>query len=149
MLRLSKLTDYGMIVITDLARAPDTLRNAAELAGRTRISQPTVSKLLKRLTRAGLVTSERGAHGGYRLALAPGDIDMAQVIAALEGPMGLTECTVDEGRCSLEPVCGLRDNWQIINTAIRQALEDISLEQMTSPLPALKLRMQQSTRKTL
>jgi len=94
MLRLSKLTDYGMVVMTALARAPQGLRNAADLADETHIGAPTVSKLLKRLGRAGLVESERGAQGGYRLARAPSKIDVAEVIAAIEGPIGLTECSV-------------------------------------------------------
>lgn len=140
MLRLSKLTDYGMVVITALARSPQALRNAADLADEAHIGAPTVSKLLNRLGRAGLVESERGAHGGYRLARAPSKIDMAEVIAAIEGPIGLTECTVHNGRCGIQASCRLRDNWQVINRAVHGALADISLAQMAGPIENLQLR---------
>lgn len=140
MLRLSKLTDYGTVVMTALARSPDKQRNAAELAEGTRIAVPTVRKLLKRLTHQGLVESTRGAHGGYRLARAPEDISMADVIAALEGPIGLTECAVHDGRCGIESECSLRGNWQIINRAIREALAGVSLAEMAGPMTDLRLR---------
>lgn len=140
MLRLSKLSDYGMVVMTAMARTPQGLRNAADLADEVQIGTPTVSKLLKRLGRAGLVESERGARGGYRLARAPALIDMAQVIAAIEGPIGLTECSVHDGRCGIESSCTLRGNWQVINHAVRGALADISLAQMASPINTLQFR---------
>lgn len=138
MLRLSKLSDYGMVVMTALARAPQELRNAADLAEEVKIGAPTVSKVLKRLGRAGLVESERGAYGGYRLARTPAEIDMAQVIAAIEGPIGLTECSLHEGRCGIESSCNLRGNWQVINHAVRGALADISLAQMARPISILE-----------
>lgn len=134
MLRLSKLTDYGMVVMTTLASNPGTLRNASELAQKTQIGAPTVSKILKSLSQAGLVVSERGAHGGYRLARAPDDIDVTEVIAAIEGPIGLTECSVHSGRCGIQSSCTLRGNWQVINHAVCTALADISLAQMAAPL---------------
>ena len=154
MLRLSKLTDYGMVVMTALARAPQGLRNAADLADETHIGAPTVSKLLKRLGRAGLVESERGAQGGYRLARAPSKIDVAEVIAAIEGPIGLTECSVHSGRCGIQSSCMLRSNWQVINHAVRGALADISLAQMAGgSITNLQLRPktgpQASSKKTI
>lgn len=140
MLRLSKLTDYGMVVMTDLADSPDRTRNAAEIAAETRVAAPTVRKLLKRLTQAGLVDSTRGVHGGYRLARMPDAITVSQVITALEGPIGLTECSLHEGRCSLEPDCRVRGNWQIINTAVRDALADVTLADMARPIGGLRLQ---------
>jgi FeS assembly SUF system regulator len=140
MLRLSKLTDYGMVVMTALARSPQALRNATDLADEAHIGAPTVSKLLKRLGRAGLVESERGAHGGYRLAREPSKIDMAEVIAAIEGPIGLTECSVHNGRCGIQSSCTLRGNWQVINRAVHGALADISLAQMAGSIENLQLR---------
>lgn len=140
MLRLSKLTDYGTVVMCSLARTPDQQRNAAELAEETRIAAPTVRKLLKRLTHGGLVESSRGAHGGYRLARAPRDISMADVIGVLEGPIGLTECARHAGQCGIESDCSLRGNWQIINRAIREALADVSLAEMAGPMTDLRLR---------
>lgn len=145
MLKLSKMTDYGMVIMATLARAPRSLFTAAELARETRISAPTVAKLLKHLARSGLVASERGAHGGYRLAQAPESVDVAQIIAALEGPVGLTECTVTRGSCSIENNCGLRGNWQVINRAVNNALADISLAQIAAPLPDISLRLETDT----
>lgn len=140
MLKLSKLTDYGTVVMTTLARAPDQVRNASELAEQTQIKIPTVRKLLKRLTRAGLLESSRGAMGGYRLAQAPQDVSMADVISVLEGPIGLTECARHDGHCGIETDCSLRSNWQIINRAVRTALENVSLADMTTPLHAIRLQ---------
>jgi len=140
MLRLSKLTDYGMVVLTTLARTPDAQRNAGDLADETHIASPTVSKLLKQLAREGLVESSRGARGGYRLAKSPEYISMADVIRALEGPIGLTECAAHEGRCTIEDACHLRGNWQVINAAIREALDGVSLAEMAEPISDLRLR---------
>lgn len=140
MLRLSKLTDYGMVVMTTLAGAPHETRNAAELAAATRIGAPTVRKLLKQLAHEGLVDSARGVNGGYRLARAPQQINVAEVIAALEGPIGLTECSLDGSRCGIEGDCRVRGNWQVINTAVREALAEVSLADMATPMDGLRLR---------
>jgi FeS assembly SUF system regulator len=136
MLRLGKLTDYCTVVMTHLARQPDQLRNAADLAQETRIAAPTMSKILKRLARAGLVSSIRGAHGGYRLARGPSEISMAEIIAAMEGPIGLTDCAMHNGRCGIESRCQVRGNWLRINLAVRTALEKVSLAEMSEPLPS-------------
>lgn len=146
MLRLSKLTDYGTVLMTALARHPDEQRSAAELAESTHVAAPTVRKLLKRLTHAGLVESSRGAQGGYRLARPPEDISVADVIAALEGPLGLTECSLHDGLCEIESDCSLRGNWRIINHAIRRALAGVTLAEMVAPAADLQLHVE--TRRT-
>lgn len=125
--------------MTALAADAPATRNAAELAGHTRVALPTVRKLLKALARASLVDSARGVKGGYRLARAPEDINVAQVITALEGPIGLTECTVHRGQCGIEGDCRLRGNWRIINAALREALAAVSLADMARPLGPLDL----------
>lgn len=135
MLKLGKLTDYGTVVMSTLAAEPEVLRNAQDLAARTRIAAPTVSKLLKILAKGGLVESVRGAHGGYRLTRTPAAITIADIIGALEGPISVTRCAVHTGNCSLESNCGTRTNWRLINTAIRQALEAVTLAQMAATLP--------------
>lgn len=140
MLRLSKLTDYGMVLMAELAGTPDSVRNAAEIANQTRISAPTVRKLLKRLTQAGLVDSARGVNGGYRLAQAPEAINMRQIITALEGPIGLTECSLHGSSCNIESDCRLRGNWQVITRAIRDALADVTLADMVQPIDKLHLQ---------
>lgn len=143
MLRMSRLTDYGTVVLACMAGAPDTLFSAADVAARVRLSPPTVSKILKLMARAGLVNSVRGAQGGYSLARAADQITAANIIDAVEGPVALTECSNDEGQCELETVCNVGGAWQKVNVAIRRALEDITLEQLldSSPvaLPSLSL----------
>jgi FeS assembly SUF system regulator len=137
-LRISKLTDYGTVVLAHLAGEPAVVCSAADVAQATGIAVPTVSKLLKSLGRAGLVTSTRGANGGYRLARAPQDISAASVIDALEGPVSITECSANDSHCDYESVCNVGSSWQRINVAIRRALEDISLVDLLrskSPVP--------------
>lgn len=133
MLRLSKMTDYGTLVLAELARRPETRHSAAELAERTGLAGPTASKILKNLARAGLVTSTRGAQGGYALARPAVDITAADIIDTLEGPVAVTECSHEEGDCSLEPTCGVGQGWQKINRAIRGALEGVTLDDLARP----------------
>jgi len=131
MLRMSKITDYGIVVMSHLASESDRPHTAAELALETQVSQPTVSKILKLLTREGLLESYRGAKGGYRLARNAGAISMAEIIDALEGPIAITECSSESGTCDQEPHCSVRSHWQWINQTIHKALDDVSLAEMT------------------
>jgi FeS assembly SUF system regulator len=134
MLKLGKLADYGTMLTTVLAAEPDRLYSTQELASRTHVAAPTVAKLLKQLTRSGLVESLRGAHGGYKLARPPAGITVADVIAAIDGPIGLTQCSVHKGDCAVESFCGVRTNWRLINHAVHQALKSVSLAEMAQPL---------------
>jgi FeS assembly SUF system regulator len=127
MLRMSKLTDYGTLVLAHLASSPGGLASAGQVASQTRIAQPTVSKLLKSLARAGLVVSERGAQGGYQLARGPELISAADIIDALEGPVAITECSSVDGACDLEAFCRVGRAWQKINSSIREALQRVTL----------------------
>jgi FeS assembly SUF system regulator len=127
MLRMSKLTDYGTMVLAQLATSPSGLASAGQVADATRIAQPTVSKLLKALAKAGLVVSERGALGGYALARPPEQISAADIIDALEGPVAITECSASGSACDLEKFCRVGNAWQIINHSIRNALRQVSL----------------------
>lgn len=134
MLKLSKLADYATVLMTAMAAAPERLHNAQELAARTHVSAPTAAKLLKQLTKGGLVESLRGVHGGYRLVRMPEKITVADVIRALEGPIAVTQCSTHGGGCNIESDCAARANWRLINTAIRQALEAVTLAQIAAPL---------------
>jgi len=127
MLRISKLTDYATVILAMLSEGPDVLRSASELAERTGIALPTVSKLLKELQRAGLVRSVRGARGGYQLAKPANDISAAQIIDAVEGPVALTECSSDHGSCVIEANCRVGHSWQQVSLAIRRSLQDLRL----------------------
>jgi len=135
MLRVSKLTDYATVVMTCLAGAGNEVMSAQLLAERARLELPTVSKLLKQLAQAGLVTSFRGVNGGYRLARAPQSITVAEIVTAMEGPIGMTECSAHRGQCGHEAHCGVRVNWQRISHAITAALDSVTLADMVKPPP--------------
>ena len=139
---MSRLTDYGTVVLAHLASADAACVSAAEVAEATAIALPTVSKLLKSLAKSKLVHSTRGAHGGYRLARRPQDISAAEVIDALEGPVSITECSTSNSHCDIEEHCSVGGAWQRINVAIRRALGDISLadlQRANSPVPRFDL----------
>ncbi|MGD0501313.1 MAG: SUF system Fe-S cluster assembly regulator [Steroidobacteraceae bacterium] len=130
MLRMGKLTDYATVVLASLAQEPTRHRAATELAERTRLSRPTVSKVLKGLQRAGMVISSRGAQGGYRLARSPEKITAAQILDVFEGPIAITECSGASSQCGIERLCRVGGAWQRINAGIRRALEDVTLDQL-------------------
>lgn len=135
MLRLSKLTDYGTVIMTFMARYEGHVHSAHEIAEQVGIAAPTVSKVLKMLARDELVVSTRGARGGYVLARPAAEITMAEIISAMEGaPLGLTECSTSPGVCIQEASCSIRTNWQRINQVIVRALEEVSLAEMTRPV---------------
>lgn len=135
MLRITKQTDYGIVLLTHMAATPERWATAPELALGASLPAPMVAKILKILAREGLLTSHRGAAGGYALARPAGEISVAQIITALEGPIAVTECTDSEpGLCHQEDSCPVRGNWNRINLAIREALEGISLAEMTAPV---------------
>ena len=142
MLRLGRMTDYGVAVMSELARTGDQQRSAADVAEKIGLAPTTVSKLLKDLGRAELVTSTRGATGGYRLAHAVDEISIAAVIEALEGPTVLVACLEDGGGgCAVEASCPVSGQWDPINTAIRNALEAVTLDDLlrsNRPKAALK-----------
>ena len=138
MLRMSKLTDYGTMVLAQLAANSRGLTTAGQVADATHLGQPTVSKLLKSLVRAGLVVSTRGVQGGYALARPAEAISAAEIIDALEGPVALTECSSAAGGCDLESFCRVGSAWQRINRSIRSALQDVTLADLQhrpEPLP--------------
>jgi FeS assembly SUF system regulator len=128
MIRLSRLSDYGIVLMAHLAGLDQAgPHNARELAGEAGLPLPVVSKLLKWLAREGLLESHRGAKGGYTLARSPERITAAEMIAALEGPIGLTECSAHPGACTQESSCHVREPWQRINDRVRHALTEVTL----------------------
>ncbi|MFA7438411.1 SUF system Fe-S cluster assembly regulator [Castellaniella sp.] len=131
MLRISKIVDYGILVLTHLAVRPTEFCSATELAAVLGLGQPVVSKALKLLAQHGLVASQRGAQGGYRLLRDARLINVAQIIDALEEqPFGLTECTAVPGVCSVEEACHIRPHWVRINRMVRKTLESTTLADM-------------------
>lgn len=141
MLKMSRLTDYGTGVLAYLAGASARPHSASEVAEQTGLPTATVSKILKLLTRAGLVISHRGAQGGYALSRPATEITAADVIDALEGPLALTECATEDGNCELEALCLVGTAWQRINVAIRRALDEISLAELASMQTGRRLQV--------
>ena len=127
------MTDYAILAMVELARDGGIL-SAHRLAERVNVEVPTVSKVLKLLAKSGLVVSSRGANGGYRVARNAGAINVAEIIAAIEGPIAMTECSVEQGLCTVEHSCSMRSNWQRISLAVARALEHVSLAEMTMPM---------------
>jgi FeS assembly SUF system regulator len=141
MLRLSKLTDYATVLLAALAAAPARTQTAAALAASTHIAGPTVSKVLKALHRAGLVTSVRGLHGGYQLARPAEAISAGAILDALEGPLAFTDCAAGEGHCGIEQSCRVGRSWQRVNVAIRRSLDEVSLAQLAGLEGSAPLRL--------
>lgn len=141
MLRVTKLTDYATVVLTVLAARPDAVLSAAELAERAGLEMPTVAKVLKPLAQAGLVEGFRGAGGGYRLARDAAQVTLVEIVEAMEGPLGMTECALHEGVCGIEQSCGVRANWRRINDVVAEALRGVTLAQMLAPPPARQPRL--------
>ena len=142
MVRLGKLTDYGLVLMTLFARGDGLpLRTARDLALESRLPLSTVSKLLKQLLQSGLLTSHRGIKGGYILARNPREISVIEIISAIEGPMALTECSTDvTGLCNLESYCPIKSNQQIINQAVRGVLDKITLSDLVHPMQLTSIR---------
>jgi FeS assembly SUF system regulator len=135
MLRISKLTDYGIVLLAALAERPlGATANARELAEATRIPFPMVGKVLKALAQAQLLVSHRGAKGGYGLARPAESITVAEIIEALEGPIALVECNAGPGHCEQEASCHVRDPWQRIHSTIRGTLSHVTLRGLVAPL---------------
>ncbi|GAB5388757.1 MAG: SUF system Fe-S cluster assembly regulator [Alphaproteobacteria bacterium] len=134
MFRVSKMTDYAIVVLGELSRSRDSRMTVASLATATGLTEPTIGKVLKLLARTDMVDSQRGVGGGYLLGRAPDDITIGDIITALEGPIAITAC-VDgsDDHCTIEGLCGMRGNWERVNTAIRDALGSVTLGQMMTP----------------
>ena len=133
MLRISRLTDYGTMILVHLAGPSVGQCSASDVAAGTHLALPTVQKLLKTFAKSGLVSSVRGADGGYRLMRAPEEITAAEILNVLEGPVAITECSTEMHQCELEPLCQVGSAWQKINRAIRNAMENIRLSDLRRP----------------
>ncbi|MHC4849305.1 MAG: SUF system Fe-S cluster assembly regulator [Planctomycetota bacterium] len=134
MLRITRQTDYGIVLMSLFTgKTDEVILSARDMAKETNLPLPTVSKILKSLTRGGLLESTRGVKGGYSLARESGRISVSDIIEAIEGPIALTDCIDQTNRdCLIEESCPCKSNWLRINMAVKAALETIPLEQMTS-----------------
>ncbi|MGF1731807.1 SUF system Fe-S cluster assembly regulator [Photobacterium kasasachensis] len=132
MLRVSKMTDYGSVLLTFMARHPEQIFSTASLARAIYLPPTTVSKLLKILHSSGLVLSTRGKNGGYRLAYPAQQITLAQIVDALEGTIAVTECSIKKDLCQIEKYCEIRGHWLGINKVIYNSLAQVTLQDMLS-----------------
>lgn len=141
MFRLSKIADYGIVILAHLAQQPGeragegaaTSMNARELAEHVELPLPVVSKVLKTLTRAGVLESQRGAKGGYALARRPDELSVADMITALDGPLAITQCNLGPSVCDLERSCAVKSPWLVINRVVHNALASVTLADLASP----------------
>lgn len=133
MLRLSRLTDYAIVILACLARQERHVAAARALAEQTGVPRPTTARVLKLLSGGGLLRSTRGRQGGYGLVRPPAEITLNDVVEAVEGPVGLTECSREDGSCDLRDGCRVGGHWPLISATLRGALGRISLEQLAAP----------------
>ena len=134
MLRITKQTDYGIMLLAHLAALPPgRIVSARDAADGTGISLPMVSKILKNLARSNIVESHRGVGGGYSLTGPPQGTTLAGVIRALEGPISMVECGAQPGQCDQEPTCPVRVNWARVNREVELALERVPITEMVTP----------------
>jgi len=127
MVRITKLTDYGIMIMAFMANHPTKVFQATEIALKTTLAKPTVAKLLKKLAKKQLLSSQRGTHGGYQLACDPLQISVADIVESLEGPIAITECNLGHDYCATAPSCTLKSPWSRINQVITTALHSVKL----------------------
>lgn len=137
MLKISRMNDYAIVLLTAMVRADTAQYTARALADHTGLALPTVGKLLKTLSAGGLLLSQQGRNGGYRLARRADEISLADIIEAVDGPIAMTECFTVDHECDREAYCGLRPHWKAINQGVRQLLNGISLAALIEPAPQL------------
>jgi FeS assembly SUF system regulator len=135
MIKLGRLTDYAVTLLTQIAGGENRVWAASDLAEKSGLPLPTVAKVLKHLAKAGVVQAQRGASGGYRLAQAPAAISVATIVEAMDGPIALTECSEGgEHTCGVESICPMNGHWNKVTRAVRRALETVSLADMVMPV---------------
>ena len=134
MLRISKLADYAVIITSLMAHKPKRAVSATEVAMRAKLAVPTVRKVMKQLLYQGLLTSSRGAAGGYQLACSPEKITLADVVEAMDGPISLVDCANPLKGCSRQRSCNVQENWLLINQLVKQSLHSVHLLEATQKM---------------
>ncbi|MEO5938062.1 MAG: Rrf2 family transcriptional regulator [Sphingomonas sp.] len=133
-MRLSSLADYAVVMMSAAARHCGGIGrlNATALAEETGLPLPTVQKLVSKLSAAGLIESQRGTGGGFRLSRPPATITLADIVEAIEGPIAITTC-VDAERhdCTVEGSCRVKPHMSHVNGAVRGALAGVSLASLS------------------
>lgn len=131
MIRIAKLTEYAMLVLSQMAKDPSATLSATYVAELLNLSPPTISKILKMLAEAGFVQSIRGSDGGYHLIKPAKDISVADVIIAMEGGVAMTECCEISSLCHMDAGCSMRENWKKINKEVHAVLANYSVIDIT------------------
>jgi FeS assembly SUF system regulator len=132
MIRISKLTDYAMVILSQMGKDPNLILQTGEIAKMTFLAKPTVSKILKQLVNKKILLSQRGATGGYKLASNAEDISLASIIIALEGQVAITECNSDLKHCSIANQCPITSPWLKINRIIYNSLAAYKLSDLVA-----------------
>ena len=130
MLRIGKMTDYAFVILDVLAERPLEPMSAQAIAGLTKLSEPTVSKIMKMLAKGGLVTSMRGAGGGYTIAKTGDQLSLLEVVEVMEGRLKLVECIDQSHDCAVRDRCNVQGNWNGVNAILRNALAGWSLNDL-------------------
>ena len=132
MIKLSRLSDYAVVVLETLSRDTSLSLSASQIAIASGLPEPTVAKVLKLMASGGLVISSRGVNGGYAMAKKPEDMNVFEIISAIEGRLGLTACVDgDHESCALQGSCAMSGRWDVVNKAVQKTFESISLADMT------------------
>jgi FeS assembly SUF system regulator len=132
MIKLSRMSDYAVVVLEALSRREGEGQSASQIAASVKLPEPTVAKVLKQMAAGGLVTSQRGVNGGYTIARAPDEISVFDIVSVIEGRLSLTACVEgDHDPCALSGACAMTGRWDLVNAAVRKAFEDITLADMT------------------
>lgn len=142
MIRVSRLTDYAVLILTHIAKedlkfqnGPIRVLNARDLSLRTHLPLPTVGKILKELSHSKILLSVRGVRGGYRLARPARDLSISDIVSAMEGPIAVTDCAHGVAQCALQETCGTKTHWRMINDVVVKALKSVSLLDLSGGLP--------------
>lgn len=136
MVRLSKLTDYAVLLLAQIVRREGQVSTAAALSESSGLNQPTASKVLKMLTKSGLLIAQRGAVGGYRLSRPASEITVADIVTAMDGPISITDCAEGSHHiCQMESICPMNGHWHKVNRALRGALSGVTLYDMVADMP--------------
>ena len=134
MLRLNRMTDYAILILAALSARHDNVVSGAVLANDTQLNQPTIAKIAKALVKSGIITAERGVNGGYRLARSANDVNAADIIEAIEGPIALTACVEGaDAPCETRHGCFMSGHWDEVNNSIRHALQEVTLDKLFNP----------------
>lgn len=130
MIKLSRMSDYAVVVLESLARNDISL-SASQIAATVNLPEPTVAKVLKQMATGNLVTSSRGVNGGYAIARPASEITIFDIVSVIEGRVSLTACVDgDHEPCSLSGACKMNGRWEVVNTAVKNAFESITLADM-------------------